>query len=807
MLSAIRQAGLDAGAVRDAVEAVLSEALYWFPVRHHSPTVARLLQAVIMERRPKLVFIEGPADAGHLVPFLLDGKTRPPVAIYSSYRDDDNVLGLAGLASPDEDIPARFTSWYPLLAYSPEYVAMKAAVRVRAEVVLMDLPHHALLRSAEDCREQTEAASAGDEDSEQLLADSDFYQVLARQAGFRSWDQAWDAVFEFGGCARDTEIFRRELATFCAAARATTPAERVSQDGTLERERFMRHTITETLQRKGVPPSEAMVVCGGFHLFLDRSDTTAPPAPPAGTVYSAVVPYSFFRVSELAGYGAGNRAPQFYQALWELGSQADLDGLLSRHVVATLKRARRDGESVSSADAISIAQHARLLAALRRRPVPLLDDIHDAIITCCCKGDPEQEGRYLRRAMDAVDIGSRVGVVTPEMGRLPLVNDFYGQLQGLDLTEAVEREKRLTVKLDKRESLDQRRSAFLHRLQFLTIPFCEIAQGGSGDSAAGTLFREVWRLRWSPQVEAELIQRNLYGDTLEVAALALLKEKLAGDAHSAGRTCRRLVEAVDMELPTLVQEIEAACGPAIARDTRFPSLSEALHQLRLLRRHALHQHLRQDVLDALVEQAFERACFALPDSANAPEAEQEAVVEALRVVGETLLGDEDQQLDRELFTQHLQSAAEASQVPYLQGALQGMLTELRVLSPEASSAVLRAFAHEPPERLVAAGDFLEGMLAAGRTSVLLGAEHLVAAIDELLCAAEWDSFLVMLPRLRAAFERLHGRQRDSLADRVARCHGLKEAKDLTELRTSVAAAALFARVDQAVDQIMQRWDL
>ena len=45
---------------------------------------------------------------------------------------------------------------------------------------------------------------------------------------------------------------------------------------------------------------------------------TPPPDLPSGTVYTSVVPYSFFHVSELSGYAAGNRAPQFYQALWDL---------------------------------------------------------------------------------------------------------------------------------------------------------------------------------------------------------------------------------------------------------------------------------------------------------------------------------------------------------------------------------------------------------------------------------------------------------------------------------------------------------
>src|SRR5262245_42086971 len=128
------------------VDAVLAEPLYWFPVRHHSHTVARHLAAALRSRRPKLLFIEGPHEANDLIPFVVDAKTEPPVAIYSSYRDDDNVLGLNGVASAAADIPARFACWYPLTAYSPEYVAMKTAAAIGAEVVFIDLPHYALIK-------------------------------------------------------------------------------------------------------------------------------------------------------------------------------------------------------------------------------------------------------------------------------------------------------------------------------------------------------------------------------------------------------------------------------------------------------------------------------------------------------------------------------------------------------------------------------------------------------------------------------------------------------------------------------------
>src|SRR5918912_551850 len=130
---------LDADALRARVESVLAEAPFWFPVRHHSPAVALHLEHALLARKPRLIFLEGPSQANDLIPHLIDPQTRPPVAIYCSYRDDGNVLGLAGIASPPPDVPARFASWYPLLAYSPEYVTLLTARRLGAEVVFIDL--------------------------------------------------------------------------------------------------------------------------------------------------------------------------------------------------------------------------------------------------------------------------------------------------------------------------------------------------------------------------------------------------------------------------------------------------------------------------------------------------------------------------------------------------------------------------------------------------------------------------------------------------------------------------------------------
>ncbi len=832
--------GLDIARVKERTDRVLAEELYWFPVRHHSPAVARHLRAAIRARKPKLVLIEGPAGASDMIRHVVDAKTKPPVALYASYRDDNNTLGLAGIASAAPEIPPRFPVWYPLLPYSPEYVAMKEALSYGAEAVFIDLPNHALIDPADWALPEAEggvdamppveeddlddddedddandAAPAGSElephgvsapSWEAMVPTSSFYQAMASAAGYRSWDEAWDSMFEIGHRHAGYEEFRRDLAYFCCAVRATTRPERIASDDTLPRERFMKQSIKAELAKRKLSPKDAMVVCGGFHLFLDRDDDQAPPASPQGTTFTTVVPYSYFRVSEMSGYGAANRAPRFYQSVWD--HQGDTDdapwiGAMIEHVTTVLARGRKEGAALSSADAISVTQHARMLAALRGRPAPILDDIRDALISCCCKGRPEEEGRHLLAAMGHAEVGTAVGRVTPALGRLPVVHDFYAQLDVLDLGEVMGREKRLVLTLDLREDMGAKRSAFLHRIHSLDLGLGTLEGGRTGDGT--TLFREKWILSWSPKVESQLIEKNLYGDTIEAAAIAQLEEDVAKEARHAGATCKRLLDAVAMQVPQLVQRLETAAGTAIDEDRHFASQCEALVHLLVLDRLAIQRDLGRPAIDELARRAYTRACLAISDLGAIPIDQQESTIAHLKSLAEAVLGG-DLELDRTLFSEQITAAALAATLPFMQGAFAGLLTELRLIDPADLAGRVAAFATSHPDKMVLAGEFLDGSFAVSKTSMLLGAEALVGAIDDLLRAAPWEHFMTLLPKVRRAFERLHERQRLAFADRVASRYGLSTTEEISELpATSSEAAAYMTTVDARVDAIMKEW--
>ncbi|CAN5335027.1 hypothetical protein BH10CYA1_BH10CYA1_15730 [soil metagenome] len=287
----------------------------------------------------------------------------------------------------------------------------------------------------------------------------------------------------------------------------------------------------------------------------------------------------------------------------------------------------------------------------------------------------------------------------------------------------------------------------------------------SGDFSTGTLFLERWGVKWSPNVESKLIDCNLYGDTIESAALAHFRELMAMEELNVGKASKLLVDAINMDLPNIVQEVEGVLGSAIDNDNRFASLAQALANLIVLERYGVYRDARKGIFDDLLERCFDRACFAVVEIITVPEDQQPAVVSGLLTVAEIVQRGDRPSLDKNLFVEHVRNAADACEVPFMRRVLLGILTEMRVNTTEDLAKELSALAHAPVEIMITAGDFLDGIMAASRTSIMLGTNSLIAAIDELLRAAEWDPFLTMVPKMRAAFERLHGSQLDNVADR------------------------------------------
>src|SRR5271154_4003972 len=102
--------------------------IHVFGVRHLSPTGAWHLRRFLDQIRPKVVLIEGLADAEPLISHITRKGTKPPIAILA-YTDS---------------VPVR-TLVYPVARYSPEYQAMAWAKENNVRVEFIDLPSDVFL--------------------------------------------------------------------------------------------------------------------------------------------------------------------------------------------------------------------------------------------------------------------------------------------------------------------------------------------------------------------------------------------------------------------------------------------------------------------------------------------------------------------------------------------------------------------------------------------------------------------------------------------------------------------------------------
>ena len=119
----------------------------------------------------------------------------------------------------------------------------------------------------------------------------------------------------------------------------------------------------------------------------------------------ALIPYSYPRLSEQAGYGAGNRAPWYYQQVWELGG--DYGAATRRALVVAARHLRERGTRPRW------PRHRRLQRWPRRWPdareaAPGVDELTDAAVACFGQG----HGDAVASADAQVLIGDAVGRIT-----------------------------------------------------------------------------------------------------------------------------------------------------------------------------------------------------------------------------------------------------------------------------------------------------------------------------------------------------------------------------------------------------------
>jgi hypothetical protein len=743
----------------------LAAPVVFFPVRHHSPTAARLVRTLIERARPAGILIEGPADFNDRLGELLLPH-QPPLAVYSFVRLPDGQ---------------RRGAFYPLCEHSPEWQALQAGHASGTHLEFIDL------HWADVARDQEEPSNR--------YSDTDFLRSryigdLCERVGVDDFHTLWDTLFEIDPDL-SLETYLQRCHHLCGLVRLLDgpgrPSDRI-------REAFMAERIRQARERL---VGQILVVCGGYHCvaLYGRLTGSAPEgmaeplrweasAPGPGEERGiALTPYSFERLDGLAGYEAGMPNPGFYQQVWN-DRRAGRTGTHRELLRNIVRRLRERKQQVSSADLIAAETTAQGLAALRGHPLVWRNDLVDGLTGAIIKEELTSGHRHpLREVIHEVLRGGARGVLAAGTVLPPLVLDIRKELAEHDLeAQATPRD----LGLDLEQPPQRERSRILHRLRVLGIVGYE-RTGGFDLVERADLVRihETWQIVWSPDFEAGCIEASRYGPSLDVAAAAHLAEQAEGIERDASAAARLLLDAALAGLTGLATELRGMVQELIRSEGDFFGVTAALgHLLYLYRYDTVLETAGSGEVGALLREAYDRSLWLLESLGQLADRVEEllAGMVALRETFERCEGLLS--LDRSELVQVLaRVGSDRAQGPVVRGAALGALWSLGATGGEQVRTWMRQF-HDAD----LLGDFLTGLFALAREQVQRQ-RNLVLSIHETLTGYSDDDFLAALPALRLAFTYFTPREKHHLALTLREGLGLREQSALAALAVDVETAA------------------
>ncbi|MFD5492378.1 DUF5682 family protein [Streptomyces sp. NPDC127091] len=721
-------------------------------VRHHGPGSARAVRAALEEARPGVVLIEGPPEANELIPLAADDGMRPPVALLAHAVDE----------------PGRSAFW-PLAAFSPEWVAIHWALEHGAPARFIDLPAtHTLARGRDEAHDGEQPDGGGKPDTgQQGDVRIDPLRALAEAAGYDDAERWWEDVVEHRGVGEEGDA----LAPFTALEEAMTALREVygsgGHDRDLVREAYMRLQIRAARREYG---SGVAVVCGAWHVpALRRKATVAADRAllrglPKVRTDLTWVPWTNRRLSRFSGYGAGIDSPGWYGHLF--GAE---DRPVERWMTKVAGLLRAEDRTVSPAHVIESVRLAETLAALRGRPLPGLGETTDAVRAVMCEGSDVP----LALVHDRLIVGDVLGEVPATAPAVPLQLDLTRTQRRLRLKpEAAERE----LELDLRKETDGQRSRLLHRLRLLGIGWGEPA---ASYGSTGT-FRETWRLCWEPELSVRVAEAGIWGTTVLAAATARAEADAVAARDLAavtGLAEHCLLAGLPDALPTVMRVL----ADRAALDTDVGRLAQALPALvRSLR----YGDVRGTGTAALAEVAAglaERVLVGLPpacaglgaDAAEEMRRHLDAVHGAVGLLGDVPAPGHGNLRAR--WASALRKLATRDTVPgVVRGRAVRLLLDCGELAQDEAARQMGLVLSSPGTSPADAAAWIEGFVGgSGGGLLLVHDERLLALVDAWLTGVPAEAFTDVLPLLRRTFSAYEPGVRRTLGELVRRGPGAR----------------------------------
>jgi len=516
--------------------------------------------------------------------------------------------------------------------------------------------------------------------------------------------------------------------------------------------------------------------------------------------------YSMEAADGLNGYASGMPHPSFYQDVWQELEKIVVDGIkdgndkaivsvdngdsnegesvesgigqiykdtVLKYIVNVGKAVRKKEGYLSTYDEICAYNMADNLATLRGKEYPGAYELYDSVLSSFVKGEynfaTSLPMDILRRQLT----GKKIGKLCKNAKIPPLVQSFeeLSRKYKLKIGTSVKNEVTLSIFSTKRH---REISEFLYQMTFLDTGFA-IRQKGPNLRLKKdrNLIREIWSYKWSTQVIAALIDKSVYGGTLEEACVSLVGSKLKEDMNSSVAS-DILIQMFEMGLSEQLSSAITRLEQLLGQDEDFFSLVNAFSNVIMLDElSALYQ---SDIeIKPLIMAVYRKVMYTLPHMHQVKEENLADTMEAVKTLN-SILSRKEYEKDLESFIDILEGLLNKKDInPGLDGAIRGVLYGRGRFTASEVGNACAGYMSGTKEKKLKAATFLRGVFFTARDLIFVG-DTFLRIIDEFLLGVEDKDFMQLLPQFRIAFSYFTPAEIDKLGGKVASMHGMDKSK-------------------------------
>lgn len=777
----------------------------FFPVRHHSTACAYHLKKIIEDYKPETILIEGPSDSNFLMEYMINEETIPPFCIYSSYIDKSGE---------------KCRSYYPFLDYSPEFVAIKKSYELKINCAFIDMPFGYIIENSED-NINKKPISIYDKDNNKFNV-NDYTIRLTKKSGLKSFAEFWERDFEIKGILKNSEDFIKSVFALGYYMRLIE-----SEDiETKNREYFMAKNIKEFIDKK---IDKILVITGSFHVkgIIDKlrdfenieKEFSKLKKYEIQNSSNYLIPYSFEEADQRKGYVAGIEYPAFYNNIWKKLNGDYIDNVYTETVKSFIIKAagiNRDYYNINIPDCINAYYMAINLAKLRGKNNAGVYELIDAVKSAFIKGEISFENTGNIELMMKLLSGIANGKVSSKSIVPPVVLDFRNLCKThrirIDKTETTE--SILDIIKDKNHF---EKSKFFHKMRFLDIGFCKLIKGPDYiNKIDKNLAREIWKYKYNSQVEALLIDKSVYGTSIEELCLNFIKDKLKSHLN-AEEISKLIIESTVMGLYNFLIDNYSEIENIILSDSDFISLCKALDNFSyLINIEKINGNINKDrenifkdadiisKIKSLSKHAFILAVQNMESIKNFDEEnalKYSVYIKNLYIY--TLENEDLYYLDcKEIFNEKTDSMLQNTfGSSHIYAVCMSIKYKSSRIDAKEFASIISNFLETAETESIAY--FLNGIFLIARDIIFIN-DDLINEIDKAIKNIEENKFIEILPNLRLAFTNLTPTETERLSLIISKIYDKKESNAENISKEEIQMAK---NIDKKIAKEMDRYEI